>query len=53
MIDMLDELQAAFERGTAVSVAWYYDRENERAKDTIEEFREDFSMPFEVVPREG
>ena len=26
--------------------------ENERAQDTIEEFREDYSMPFEVVPHE-
>ena len=26
--------------------------ENERAQDTIEEFREDYSMPFEGVPHE-
>lgn len=51
MIDMLEELQAAFSRGTGVSVEWYYDVDNARARETIEEFREDFSMPFEVLPR--
>ena len=50
MIDILDELQSAFERGLGVDVEWFYDEDNDRAKDTIEEFREDFSMPFRVTP---
>jgi hypothetical protein len=52
MIDILDLLENAHEKGAEVSVEWYYDPENERAQDTIEEFREDYSMPFAVVPHE-
>lgn len=51
MIDLLDELESAYRSGRPVSVVWYYDSENERAKDTIEEFREDFEMPFSIVGR--
>ncbi|HUX11692.1 MAG TPA: DUF1987 domain-containing protein [Spirochaetia bacterium] len=53
MIDLLDQLEAGFKQGVKVSVDWYYDRDNERARDTIEEFREDFTMPFNVIAREG
>ncbi len=53
MIDLLDELESAHARGTPVRVEWYYDGDNERARDTIDEFKEDFTMPFEVVPRAG
>ncbi len=52
MIDMLDRLEEAHDSGKAVSVEWYYDRENERARDTIEEFKEDFAMPFDIIPRD-
>jgi len=51
MIDLLDELESAFKSGRTVMVEWYYDDENERELDTIDEFREDFSMPFSAVPR--
>ena len=51
MIDLLDELEAAFRAGRTVAVEWSYDDENERELDTIDEFREDFSMPFSAVPR--
>lgn len=50
MIDLLDDLEAAHRRGLPVDVVWYYDSDNERARDTIDEFKEDFTMPFEVVP---
>ncbi len=52
MIDLLDLLEDAHAGGLTVSVEWYYDPENEREQDTIEEFREDYSMPFEVMPHE-
>ncbi len=51
MIDLLDELEEAHKSGKSVKVEWYYDGENERARDTIEEFREDFSMPFLIRGR--
>jgi len=49
MIDMLDDLEAAHSRGLPVEVEWLYDEDNERAKDTIDEFKEDFTMPFAVI----
>lgn len=51
VIDLLDELEAAHRSGRRVLVEWFYDSENERARDTIEEFREDFEMPFSIKGR--
>lgn len=50
MIDILDRLEAAHAKGRSISIEWFYDADNDRARDTIEEFKEDFSMPFAVVP---
>mgnify|MGYP006272388627 CR=1 FL=1 len=50
MIDMLDKLEAAHEDDHAVSVEWYCDADNARALDTVEELKEDFEMPFAVIP---
>ena len=52
MIDVLDKLEAAYERGISVSVEWYYDPDNDRQREAIEEFQEDFSMPFTIRPEE-
>lgn len=49
MIDILDRLEAAHAKGRSVNVRWYYDADNDRARDTIEEFKEDFSMPFAII----
>jgi hypothetical protein len=51
MIDILDRLEAAFSSGKDVRVEWYYDADNDRAKDTVAEFKEDFTMPFSLVAR--
>ncbi len=50
MIDILDDLETAHLRGLPVEVEWLYDEDNERAKDTIDEFKEDFTMPFAIIP---
>jgi hypothetical protein len=52
MIDILDRLEQAHEKGRNISVKWYCDGDNEREMDTVEELREDFEMPFEVKTRE-
>lgn len=49
LIDLLDELEDAHKHGRPASVVWFYDRENERARESAEEFREDVSLPFEIV----
>ena len=52
MIDILDRLEQAHDKGREVSIEWYCDSDNEREMDTVEELREDFEMPFEVKTRE-
>ncbi len=49
LIDLLDLMEEAHKSGRSTSVAWYCDRENERAQESAEEFREDVSLPFEIV----
>jgi hypothetical protein len=53
MLDILDILCDAAERGCDVRVTWFYDAENDRALDLAEEFSEDIDIPFEIVPVEG
>ncbi len=53
MLDILDQLEDASTRGMAVTVTWYYQAGNERALDLAEEFLEDLSLPFSIVPVEG
>lgn len=49
LMDILDLLEEAHQRGQAVSVNWHYDRRNERVFELAEEFREDCTFPFEIV----
>ena len=53
IIEILDRLEQANEKGRPVTVEWYCDGDNDRELDTVEELREDFSMPFEVKIREA
>lgn len=50
MLDMLDILGDTARHNCRVSVFWYYDRENARALELAEEFKEDVEVPFEIVP---
>jgi hypothetical protein len=52
VLDILDMLCEASERGCDARVVWLYDSENERALDLAEEFKEDMVIPFEIVPIE-
>ncbi|MBJ6726445.1 DUF1987 domain-containing protein [Geomesophilobacter sediminis] len=49
MLDLLDLLEEAHKKGTAVTVTWQYDRENPRSLDLAEEFKEEVTFPFAVV----
>ena len=48
MIDIFDLLQEASYGGKQVSVAWLYDNRNPRASELGEEFKEDYSFPFDI-----
>ncbi len=50
IMDILDDLEEAHQRGRPVSVNWFYDEENDRALEMAEEFREELTLPFGVVP---
>jgi hypothetical protein len=50
MMDVFDLLEDAHRSGKAVSVRWYFDPRNERVAELAEEFKEDLSLPFEILP---
>jgi hypothetical protein len=50
ILDILDILQEAHEKGRIVKVLWKYDKENDRAFELAEEFKEDFTMNFDIIP---
>jgi hypothetical protein len=49
LIDILDLLEEAHRAGYRVSVCWHCDPENERSRESAEEFKEDVSLPFEIL----
>jgi len=51
MMDIFDMLEAAHAGGRTVSVTWYYDSRNERVAELAEEFKEDCTFPFAILPR--
>ncbi|HUW41991.1 MAG TPA: DUF1987 domain-containing protein [Rectinemataceae bacterium] len=53
VLDIIDLVSEAAERGCDAAIVWLYDRDNERARDLAEEFREDVEIPFELCPVEG
>lgn len=53
MIDIFDLLQDAADESKSVSVVWLYDSRNPRASELGEEFKEDYSFPFEIRPLGG
>jgi len=50
MMDLMDAMEEAHLGGRTVSLLWYYDQENDRALDLAEEFKEDLSLPFSIIP---
>jgi hypothetical protein len=50
LMDLLDALEDAHRAGRTVAVNWRYDPENDRALDLAEEFREDLTLPFAILP---
>lgn len=51
MMDIFDELEVAHARGDDISVVWYFDIANSRAGDLAQEFKEDYTFPFQVIGR--
>ncbi len=49
MMDIFDVLEAAWRDSRQVAVNWYFDHGNKRVGELAEEFREDYSFPFQVI----
>ena len=47
---LLDQLEEAFLGGKQVQVKWYYNVDNESEFECAEEFKEDLTVPFELIP---
>ena len=50
LMDIFDLLEAAHRGARQVSVSWHYDSRNERVAELAEEFREDCTFPFAILP---
>lgn len=50
MMDLFDLLEAAHQEGKSVAVQWSYDPRNERVIEMVEEFKEDCTFTFDIVP---
>ncbi len=51
MMDIFDMLEDAHQENREVGVKWLYDEDNERVADLAEEFKEDCTFRFEIVPQ--
>ncbi len=49
LMDMLYMLEDAFNAGGDVSISWYYIARNRSMRECGEEFREDLSVPFNII----
>jgi len=49
MLDLLDILEDAHQKGGAIDIVWRYDRDNPRSLDLAEEFKEEVSCSFSIV----
>jgi hypothetical protein len=53
MLDLLDLLEEATQKGKSVSARWTYDKDNSRSRELAEEFMEEITFPFSIEPLEG
>lgn len=51
LMDLLDLLEEAHKESREVTVTWFYDEDNDRALEMAEEFREEVTLPFFLVPQ--
>lgn len=50
VMDLLDLLEAAHRAGRTVTARWSYPEDNDRALEMVEEFKEEVTLPFFIVP---
>lgn len=48
---LLDKLEESHQMGKKVAVCWYYNVENDSELECAEEFKEDLTLPFDIIPK--
>jgi hypothetical protein len=48
---MLEILEKAYRKGKDISIHWYYDPDNDEMSEVAEEFREDVTIPFQIIEK--
>lgn len=48
---VLERLESAHQSGKQVRIEWYYDEDNESELECAEEFKEDLTLPFELIAK--
>ncbi|HET7776415.1 MAG TPA: biofilm regulation phosphoprotein SiaC [Azospira sp.] len=51
LMDILDLMEEAHRKGLQVATRWSYEAANERVGQLAEEFKEDCTFPFDIVPK--
>jgi hypothetical protein len=46
---LLDKFEEAYSKGKNVAINWHYDPENESSLECAEEFKDDLTLPFNLV----
>lgn len=49
MFYLFDLLEDAFNNGRDIHIKWFYDKENEMAKETGEELLDDLNVPYSII----
>lgn len=49
IIMLLDKFQAGYDEGKNIIINWHYDEDNESSLECAEEFKEDLSLPFNII----
>ena len=50
LMNLLDRLDEGSRAGSAVTINWHYDADNEMAHESAEEFREGLQVTFNLIP---
>lgn len=50
IMDIIDMLEEAHRNGGKITINWYYDIDNESLLECAEEFQEDVTLPFNIIP---
>jgi hypothetical protein len=53
IMDLIDLMDSYFVQGKEIVINWFYETDNESLLECAEEFKEDVSVPFNIIPKEG